>query len=85
VAAARGSSGGSRGGDWGGALTVGGSALATAFYNDQIKQRGGDAAGAAVMQALVAGLILGFSQGTGFLANASAGVLGGSVASLLFS
>lgn len=70
--------------DWGGALTVGGFAFATAAYNHGLKQQGKDAAGAALLEILLGGLALGMSPGQGFIPNGAGGVLGGAVASLVF-
>lgn len=71
-------------GDWGGALAIAVSGLTTAYYDDQIKQSGGDAASAAALELLGAGLVVGLSGGSGVLFNLAAGVLGGSAASLIF-
>lgn len=69
--------------DWGGALTVGGFAFATAAYNHGLQQQGKDSQGAALLEIVLSGLALGMSAGQGFIPNSAAGVLGGAVSTLV--
>lgn len=70
--------------DWTGALTIATGGLATAYYNDSLKKKGGDSAGASALEALASGIVVGLSGGYGPLFNVAAGVLGGAAASLIF-
>ena len=69
--------------DWTGALEVGGFALGTAWYNDNLRRQGRDANGAAILEGLLSFVALGASAGQGFIANGAAGVLGGALATIV--
>jgi hypothetical protein len=65
-------------------LEAAGGAIAASAYNKNIKQQGGDAAGAAVLETLVGTVVAAFTPGGHFLHETSLGVVAGAISSMIF-